>query len=109
MNMGVERADAQPQGDSEWAGESWETGAADEQPYFQSVEVEEAPRRSLWPKLLAGLLVLLALGWAGAVGFVLTENPPGPELAAWVGWIATASAPLILIGLAWLIFGRSSR
>lgn len=107
--MGVERADAQPQGDSEWAGESWETGAADEQPYFQSVEVEEAPRRSLWPILLAGLLVLLALGWAGAVGFVLTENPPGPEIAAWVGWIATASAPLILIGLAWLIFGRSSR
>ena len=34
---------------------------------------------------------------------------PGPSLTAWIGWAATISAPLILLGLLWLIFGRSSR
>src|SRR5687768_8461582 len=109
MSVGAERTEMQPQGEAEWAGESWEAGAADEQPYFQSVEVEAPPRRSLWPRIWAGLLILLALGWLGAVGFVLSQSPPEPELSAWIGWIATASAPLILIGLGWLIFGRSSR
>jgi hypothetical protein len=109
MSMGVERAEAQPQGEGEWPAESWETGAGEEQPYFQSVELEEAPRRSAWPRILAALLLLLALSWIGAVGFILWQRPPGPDVAAWLGWAATASAPLILLGLIWLIFGRSSR
>jgi predicted nucleic acid-binding Zn-ribbon protein len=108
MSTGVERAEAQPQGEGEWQGESWEA-EPEMLPYFESVEVEEPQRTALWPRLLAGFLILVALGWIGAVGFVLSQSPPGPELSAWVGWIATASAPLILLGLLWLIFGRTSR
>ena len=31
------------------------------------------------------------------------------NLAAWAGWAATGSAPLILLALAWLVFGRTPR
>ena len=106
--MGVERVEAQPQGESEWAAESWETGAA-EQPYFQSVDVEDVPRRSSWPKVLAALLILLALGWIGSLAFTLARSPLPAAPSAWFELAAMASAPLILIGLLWLIFGRSSR
>ncbi|HET9427036.1 MAG TPA: hypothetical protein VFO69_01620 [Allosphingosinicella sp.] len=109
MSMGVERAEAHPQGEVEWAGESWETGTVEEQPYFQSVYAEETAEPSRWPRILAGLLVAVALAWLGAVGFAIASAPPQPDPAAWLGWAATACAPLILIGLVWLIFGRSSR
>ncbi len=108
MNMGAERAEAQqPQGgDIEWMGEApWEA-AADPEAYEQE---GEALGRAIGTRILAALLILLALGWIGAVGYALTLAWPGPSLQAWTGWAATASAPLILIGLAWLIFGRSSR
>ena len=109
MSMGVERAEAHPQGEVEWTGESWEAGAAQEQPYFQSVDIEEAPKRSVWPRILAGLLIFAALAWLAAVVLASTRAAPPPDLAAWLNWAANMSAPLILIGLAWLIFGRSSR
>src|SRR4051812_12735009 len=109
MNMGAERAEAQPQdGDIEWLGEKpWEA-AADPDAYPGS-DYEAAEGRGIGIRLLAGLLILLALGWIGASGYALMQAWPGPSLPAWIGWGATASAPLILIGLLWLVFGRSSR
>jgi len=109
MNMGAQSAQAQPQdGDTEWPGEKpWEA-AADPNAYPGN-DFEEAAGRGLGIRLLAALLILLALGWLGAAGYVLSRAWPGPDLAAWIGWAATISAPLILLGLAWLIFGRSSR
>ncbi len=106
--MGVERAEAQPKGEGEWPQESWEPGSGQDQPYFESVEVEEQ-NRAWWPLLLAGFLILAALAWLGAVGFALASSLPGAAPSEWVGWIAMASAPLILIGLVWLLFGRSAR
>ena len=53
--------------------------------------------------------ILLALAWIGASAYALSLAWPGPSLPAWIGWAATFSAPLILIGLVWLIFGRTSR
>jgi len=107
--MGAERADAQPQdGEIEWLGEKpWEA-AADPDAYPGN-DLEQARGRGIVVGLFAGLLILLALGWIGASGYALSRAWPGPSLAAWIGWAATISAPLILIGLLWLIFGRSSR
>ena len=109
MSMGVQGAEAQPhETQHEWAGERpWEA-AADPAAYPDYAE-DEAPRTGVGVRIFAGLLILLALGWIGASGYALSQAWPGPSLSAWVGWAATVSAPLILIGLAWLIFGRSSR
>src|SRR6185295_12987942 len=109
MSMGAERAEAQPQdGEIEWLGEKpWEA-AADPDAYPGN-DPEAARGRGIAVRLFAGLLILLALGWIGASGYALTRAWPGPSLGAWIGWAATISAPLILLGLLWLIFGRSSR
>ena len=105
MSMGVERAEAP---ESEWTSEqAWDAPNETDQIY----EGEDAPKpRPSWgARILAGLLILLALGWIGACGYALSRAWPGPSLEAWIGWAGPLSAPLILIGLVWLIFGRSSR
>lgn len=106
MTMGAERAEAQQ---SEWTeAQGWEAAAPVDD--FRIDEIEALPeRRRVGGKVLAGLLILAALGWLGAAGYALSRAWPGPSLNAWVGWAATMSAPLILIGLVWLIFGRTSR
>src|ERR1044072_4834114 len=103
MNMG---AQAQPQdGDIEWLGEKpWEA-AADPDAF---PDYEETEGRWLGSRLFARLFIVLALGWLGIVGYVLTRTWPGPSIEAWVGWAATISAPLIPLGFLWLIFGCSS-
>ena len=109
MTMGAERAEAQPQdGEIEWLGEKpWEA-AADPDAYPGN-DLEQARGRGIGVRLFAALLILLALAWTGVSGYALVRVWPGPSLTAWSGWAATISAPLILIGLLWLIFGRSSR
>jgi hypothetical protein len=105
MSMGAERAEAQaPQGaDSEWIEPApWEAAA---DPAYE----DEAIPRSTGSTILAAALILLALGWIGTAGYSLSQAWPGPSLQAWTGWAATFSAPLILLGLVWLIFGRTSR
>jgi hypothetical protein len=109
--MGHEMAQAQPQdGELEWVGEKpWEA-AADPEAYREGeYEAAVAEGSGLGTRLFAGLLILLGLFWLGAAGYALTLAWPGANLPAWAGWIATFSAPLILLGLAWLVFGRSSR
>jgi len=110
MNVGAERAEAQPLGgETEWTTEgAWE--APPEADDFRIDEIEVEPERSSWgARLLAGTLILLALSWIGACGYALSQAWPGPSLPAWIGWAGTLAAPLILIGLVWLIFGRTSR
>jgi hypothetical protein len=106
MNMGAERAEAQQ---NEWANDAgWDMPAAADD--FRIDEIEALPEhRAIGAKILAGLLILAALGWIGASAYALSLANPGPSLPAWLGWAATFSAPLILLGLAWLIFGRTSR
>ena len=110
MSMGADRAEAQPQGDSGWtSGNDQILPVSETMPFHQFEEEEEAPPRSTGMRIFAFFLVLLALGWLGASGYALTLAWPGPSLVAWTGWVATISAPLILLGLIWLLFGRSSR
>ena len=85
MSMGADRAEAQPQGDSEWtSGNDQGLPAPETMPFHQFEEEEEAPPRSTGTRILAGLLVLLALGWLGASGYALSLAWPGPSLVGFV-------------------------
>ena len=106
MSIGAERVEGPPQGDAEWT--SSEVSFAPLPPETFVEDEGEAPR-SAASRILAALLVLLALGWLGISGYALSQAWPGPSLIAWTGWAATVSAPLILLALTWLIFGRSTR
>jgi predicted nucleic acid-binding Zn-ribbon protein len=75
---------------------------------IEDIEAEPEPS-SLWPRLLAGLLILLAVGWIGASIYALTLASPGPGLPAWLAWAGGFSMPLVLLGMIWLAFGRSGR
>ncbi|TMJ12231.1 MAG: hypothetical protein E6G94_14285 [Alphaproteobacteria bacterium] len=76
----------------------------------EPVAVEEArPRRSAATKILGALLILLAIAWIGAAGWSVWQSNPVPTLPNIVGWIAGFSAPLVLLALLWVAFGRSSR
>lgn len=109
MNMGAQRVGAQPQDDQRWHDEGEPALPSAESFRFRDLEEEEAPPTSVGHRILAAFLLLLGLGWLGLSGAGLAQAWPGPSLAAWTGWAATICAPLILLALVWLIFGRSSR
>ena len=108
MSMGAERVEAAIDGEREWISGNEESVPVPEIEYVSPREAEELPR-STGSRILAALLILLALGWLGVSGYALNQAWPGPSFAAWAGWTATISAPLILLALLWLIFGRSPR
>jgi hypothetical protein len=109
MSAGAEGAAAQEFDNSDLllAQEAaWPRSADEQLPEID--EVEATPLRIGRP-LLAGLLILLTLGWFVACGFVLYQTWDGANLVNMVSWIATMSVPPALIALVWLVFGRTSR
>lgn len=61
-------------------------------------------------QVLGWTLAVLALCWIGFVGWSAGGALSGAATPALLTqWIATAAAPLMLLGLAWLIFGRTRR
>jgi hypothetical protein len=108
MAMGAERAEADPHYENEAGAElAWLGPAlADED---QGLVAAEPLAMSAGSKVLAALLVLLAVGWTGFAGWTLWRSGGAADLPAIVSAIALASAPLILLGLVWLIFGRTPR
>ena len=109
MNMGAERAEAQPQGDGEWESSDASAPTVESFDFHNRIEEEDATERSLRHTLLGGVLLVAAAGWLAFAGWTLSRAWPVADNAAWMGWAATISAPLILIALLWLIFGRSPR
>ncbi len=103
-----ERAEAQPQDDSGWTDGATTPAQPLESFQFERITPDQAVPRA-GGRLLATLLILLSLLWLGVGGYAVTRAWPGDSYVAWVSWIATLSAPLILIGLLWLVFGRTSR
>ena len=78
----------------------WSEGRADEEPATPGGRA-----------VLATALILLAIAWtaytAWSAGRVLGGEPlSSPAIAEWV---AIATGPLALLGLAWLMFGRTRR
>ena len=99
----------QPRDGEEWTGQEAQGSALSEAFQFEAVAEEEPAARSTGKKILAALLILLALGWLGVAGYAVRLARPGGDLAAWATWIGTISAPLILLALIWLLFGRTMR
>jgi hypothetical protein len=113
---GVERAEALPdegaQGNhADWLGPAEVAEAPEAVPDVAEEPVEERRSRggSVGARLLGTFLVLLALAWVGALWWLLWQIRPAPTLQNIVSWTATASGPLILLGLFWLLVGRSAR
>ena len=110
MSMGAERVEAPPQGDSEWT--KRDRGGAVRRRRIPDIARSRSERGAALRRRTGcsrSCLFLLALGWLGVSGYALSLAWPGPSFIAWTGWAATFSAPLILLALAWLIFGRSTR
>lgn len=76
------------------------------------LDEEFAPKTGRWrrPLALAGCS-LAALGWIGTLGFARYNDWAGraPSLEDVISLIATASAPLALIAVVWMLLLRSSR
>jgi hypothetical protein len=82
--------------------------AADEGAYF---EEEEAPVRGRWRRPLALSACLLgATSWVGALGYTqyLALNGRTPGLPDFINFISSASAPLTLIGVGWMVMLHNS-
>ena len=72
---------------------------------------DDSPATAGGRTVLASVLILLAIAWtaftAWSAGRALGDASPGsPQIAQWV---AVATGPLALLGLAWLMFGRTRR
>lgn len=109
MTTGAERAEAHVPDHQSWS----EAAVAPVEPVesfsFHDLIEEQEQERGLWPTILASVLGVAAIGWTLFSGYALWISWPGTAPAAWLAPIATISAPLILLALAWLLFGRSSR
>ncbi|HEX9933134.1 MAG TPA: hypothetical protein VGB08_09860 [Allosphingosinicella sp.] len=115
MSTGAERAEArQDEGAAFSVGDDGAVhyddfiGRAPEAEPAAGVAEPEADRTK-GRTLLAVLLIVLALGWLGAAGWAIHQSGVAPTLQAAVSWIATLSVPLVLLGMIWIAFGRSSR
>ncbi|MEO5612043.1 MAG: hypothetical protein ABIT68_04665 [Sphingomicrobium sp.] len=74
-------------------------------------QAEQAARAAGSRQVLGGALTILAILWlaytAWSAGRVLSDQPlSSPQIAQWV---AIAAGPLALLGLAWIMFGRTRR
>ncbi|HEY0012957.1 MAG TPA: hypothetical protein VGB79_08910 [Allosphingosinicella sp.] len=116
MNMGAERAEAQA-GNGIGLAVGQDGSFRYDDLLGPAPEAEEAPvaepparkPRSAAKTALAALLILLALAWTGAAGYAFARSGVAPTLPALISWTATASVPLVLLGIVWMIFGRTQR
>jgi hypothetical protein len=92
----------------DWLGPRAELFA--EEPASAAPEPETARRRAApGARLFGAFLLLLALAWLGAVAYAIRESGTPFSLDAAIRWAGLASGPLVLLGLLWLLMGRSSR
>jgi hypothetical protein len=82
-----------------------------DQVQWEESRSDDSPATAGGRTVLAAALLLLAVAWTGytawSAGRALGNGPlTSPALAQ---WIAIATGPLALLGLGWLIFGRTRR
>lgn len=106
MSMGAERAEAQDDVELGVVEPGWNEPEQTEDAQWHPPEPIEPPGG---PRLLAGLLIAAALAWIGVSAWAIAATAPAATLPVILQWIAIASAPLILIGLVWMMFGRTRR
>jgi hypothetical protein len=83
----------------------------EDQVQWSEPQAERAARAAGGRQVLGSALVVLAILWmayaAWSAGRVLSGQPlSSPQIAQWV---AIAAGPLALLGLAWIMFGRTRR
>jgi hypothetical protein len=108
---GADTAQSQPQdGIHETAAEPQWLGRVAEEPQPELPAADDSGQpKSAGARVVGALLVLLALAWIAALGWTLWQVRPAPTVPNAVLWSATASAPLALLALLWLLLGRTSR
>jgi predicted nucleic acid-binding Zn-ribbon protein len=89
----------------------WELNAGFDSMQWQEAETDREFRGAGGRQVLGSALVILAALWVGylawTAGRALADQPlSSPQVAQWV---ALATGPLALMGLAWLMFGRTRR
>jgi predicted nucleic acid-binding Zn-ribbon protein len=82
-----------------------------DQVHWNEIRTEDSPATAGGRTVLAAALILLAIAWtaftAWSAGRALgNADLASPQLAQ---WIAVATGPLAVLGLAWLMFGRTRR
>ena len=78
---------------------------------WSEAEAEPANVAAGGRAVLGGALSLLALLWIGFAGWAAGRALAGQSLSApaLAQWLAIATGPLALLGLAWIMFGRTRR
>jgi hypothetical protein len=108
MSMGAERAEAQ-QPDERWNEDAFGPRPAASPFHFEHLEDEETAPAQRSRRGLAIVLVILAIGWTGLWGFMLSRAWPNGDPSAWVTPVSGLCAPLALFRLVWIAFGRTAR
>ena len=114
MNPFAKRAEPLPQANDEVEPLNLTNELVGVEPGFdqeQWAESRAEERGAGGRQVLGTLLTLLAVGWlafsAWSAGRSLGGQSPGSP--AFAQWIAVTAAPLALLGLVWLMFGRTRR
>jgi hypothetical protein len=110
MNMGAQRAEAQPQdGVGDHDNSDWAVNA----PHREYVEADEWPPReqaySTRVRLFGGAMILIGAAWLAAASWTIAGGMPEPTLPLVVDAITTICGPLVLLAIAWMVWGRTSR
>lgn len=107
MTTGAQRAETGPDTPHETVDQAEWLGAPLEEQFETGIETP--PGLSTGSKILGTLLFLLAAAWIGVVVWTAIATGIAPTLPAITSAVALGSAPLILLGLIWLIFGQTTR
>jgi hypothetical protein len=92
------------------AGESFPASGFDQRQWDES-RTDEEPSTPGGRAVLAAALILLAILWTGYTAWSAGRALGGEPLSspAIAEWVAIATGPMALLGLAWLMFGRTRR
>lgn len=115
MTQGAQRADVPPPNSGtnqsvESSSEDWSiVPMSDGYTSSEGWQIEEEASRSAGTTMLGASLILLAVAWTVGIGWLVWQAgaPDNPQAIA--NWLALACPPFILLGLVWLIFGRTPR
>ncbi|HET9811338.1 MAG TPA: hypothetical protein VFP53_06530 [Sphingomicrobium sp.] len=100
----------EPETDAVDYGESQEAAGFDQLQWDES-RAEDNPATPAGRTVLATALIVLAVAWTAFTAWSAGRALGGaaPSSPAIAQWIAVATGPLALLGLAWLVFGRTRR
>jgi predicted nucleic acid-binding Zn-ribbon protein len=108
--MGAQRAEAQPESGTTDTARDW-VGQPETSAYVEpdAPDYSYPEERRVVPRVVATLLLALALLWTGAAVWSIMQGRPAITVPNVLQWTTFVSPPLILIGIAWLILGHTPR